>query len=526
MSETARTWTPGHRKRRRRAVGVGRVLLMAAAAGLGWVLWVTRDTYSPHELIPATPPGELYIADLPAQREKLGEAAWWGMFPAGSAAQRLQELLRSDPGVPSWVLNHLFPDVAHVAMVHPENFSEVVVTTRVTRLLALLERFHGLMPGISEDAAGGLALRRVDDAGIYYAVRGRMLAASPSRRALIHALTLSREEALSAEKYAERAEAARSQGVLVGVRGAALPQLRDFVELAEATVAYDGTRVQLSARIRTAPPLTTALVPLLANAVPVELPPPLDGVAAVSLDLGLPLGELMPRLLDAAGMEMTLGEIVSAFAASQGTEAAPLMALGHLFETTGTSFTLSWTGVDVLEMVPVPEFVFWAPAETGILRSAMAELPVPPSGTPVWATYPRFDGDAGAVRLPMMGGPSIEPTFALFEEGLLLSSSRTLHERIVSAGNTLRSDAPGRANLHVVVHPLRLINAVGDLGRELAAMGLLRGFTAETWEATINEMQKAAQSVQVVSLTGLRDGEVLRVEALAILAQPEAAAAQ
>lgn len=63
----------------------------------------------------------------------------------------------------------------------------------------LLERIHTFADFIQDDEAGGLHLRYLPDARLYYAVRGRILIVTPSRDRLVESLTLPAGEAMGAE---------------------------------------------------------------------------------------------------------------------------------------------------------------------------------------------------------------------------------------------------------------------------------------------------------------------------------------
>ncbi|HEX73040.1 MAG TPA: hypothetical protein ENN65_06965, partial [Candidatus Hydrogenedentes bacterium] len=179
-----------HHKRGRRWRWI--LLIVALAALLA--LWITRDSHPIGALLPADQRYHLYIADPLETRMSLGQSRIWSLAPKGSVWAAIPERLLDGPDVPEWLLNNIFNGPCHVSGADLKNFADPLLLTRMSRIGCLVEKLHWAIPGVESDYAGGLRLRRIPDAGVYYAVRGRTFAVSTSRAALIRALTLTSEK--------------------------------------------------------------------------------------------------------------------------------------------------------------------------------------------------------------------------------------------------------------------------------------------------------------------------------------------
>ncbi|HNR30818.1 MAG TPA: hypothetical protein PKI11_08000, partial [Candidatus Hydrogenedentes bacterium] len=192
---------------RRKGGCFGSLLLGTLAVLLVWALWATRDSYSMHELIPDGQHYQVFVGGLLNKRESIAASPAWALAPRGSAIAELPELLRRNFGMPDWLLNNLVYDGCHVSGHDAARFDDVLFVTRMSRVGCLAEKFHRFV-GVAGDFTGGLRLRFFAPANLYYAVRGRVLVASPSRNAVIRAVTLRREDALPQDVLAKGLEEA------------------------------------------------------------------------------------------------------------------------------------------------------------------------------------------------------------------------------------------------------------------------------------------------------------------------------
>jgi hypothetical protein len=174
----------------------------------------------------------------------------------------------------------------------------------------------------------------------------------------------------------------------------------------------------------------------------------------------------------------------------------------------GPGVRLSLNGIDLNEMVPAPELVMTvdAPAD---LKERLAALPPVPADAMSWDSCLRYDPETGRVRLPMIGGPSIEPTAAPYGNALFVSSSATVAEALLAADPKLEP-LPVPANLWVRVDPKACIEAYGSVMETFAGIHMLRGQTPEAVRAmTAKWLESAAAVKEIVASAGWEGGEVV-----------------
>jgi len=511
VSETVRSYSrPGAVTRRRghgRRRASGALLLILATLFL-WVLWTTRDTHAMGGLIPEGQDYQIYMSDFLNKRAQIAESRLWVLVPEDTTLAEVPRMLRDNFGMPEWVLNNLIYGLCHVSGSDLQEFDDLLFVTRMTRVGTLIERFHRFLPGIEKDFAGGLRVRIIPEAGLYYAVRGRVLAVSPSRSALIRALTLTPDTALGNQALAAGLAELGIEDLSAQLELQEEDPLGGYFEELQVAMRLEETAGALVCRGRLRESQRAHLAPLLAQATPRTLQAPPEGLAGISADFGRPLPELWAAL---GGIwESTTGEQPALFTWAEDAE-GDMAALGEMLRlvlgATGASWRLSWHGVDLHEMLPVPELVGRFQADARILEPLFASVPAATAGAPHDAVLRRHP-ETGLVSLPLLGGPSIEPSAALHGGELLLSTSRTVAEAALtapSAGTTLSE----RGNLYIHIDPYAATRAVVNAGMEFAAFGAVRGHTQESFtEAAAGWLETASKMEAVTLLAAHSNGEV------------------
>lgn len=522
MSEIPRTYIPSkragapRRRRMRRFTGLrrgGRIFTTGFLAfllvALAWIAWTTRNTHGMASLIPADQKYQVFMGRFLANREPIANSAVWLLAPEDSLAADLPGLLRDNFGLPEWALNHLVYGPCHVSGRDVAEFGDLLFVTEMSRIGCLAEQFHRFA-GVEGDEAGGLHLRRLPDAGVYYAVRGRMLVVSPSRDAVIRALTLQPDQALTEDALARglgEAGTADLYGKFALSEGDPLggvfEEVRVLVRFGEESLlaAFSGHLAE-SWRVR--------LSGVLGGARPTTLLMPPPGMLQVSANVGKTFEEVCLGLARVLGDgEGRLEEMWQSWEAPEWEEPpgfGPMLA--RILGPAGPGLRLSWRGVDLNEMLPVPIVVATMDMEPAAAAERFAALPPSPAGAHPWEEYPRYDAESGVVFMPLPGGPNIEPVAAMAGGILLLSNSRA------AAGELLASppDAaalPDPGNLWIRLLPAPAMRAVSDVGMLLAENGMLKGFTPDSfarWAARWTEW--AGRVREVAGLGAFQDGDV------------------
>lgn len=521
MSDVARIYVPPKRPgrfrfRRLRRVGFrrkggcfGSVFLGVAGLLLVWALWTTRDSYSLHELIPAGQHYEVLAGGLLDKRESIASSPVWALAPPGSVLSQMPELLRGSFGMPDWLLNNLVYDVCHISGRDAVHFGDVLFITRMSRVGCLAEKFHRFA-GVTSDFAGGLELRYYAPANLYYAVRGRVIAASPSRDAVIRAVTLRKEEAVRAEDLDRATEEAGGADIYGRFEFEPTDPVGDVFMRAGGKLRFDPAGISATLQGTLRETWRARLASLLEKAAPCVLQAPPAGLVEASGDLGKPLNEVILGVIRAADPSGRTEEIWSAWLTGKLDDDTQTVAaiLNGVLGLAGPGWRLCLRGIDLNEMFPAPELAgtFDLPPELG--EEILALLPPPPQDARPWDPYPRRVPDSDMVILPFIGGPSLTPTFALYSGGLFASTSRTVATEVAASGFDKQPLAePG--NLFIRVRPGPLAQNLIDTGRLLARNRLLRGFTEESFaQESAAWLDKAAQVAEATLQAAHQDGEV------------------
>ena len=527
MSESLRTLasadfsTRRYRAKPRRRRGGKLLLLVGALLVAGYGLWLTRDNYPMEQLIPANQAYQILANDILGKRATIAQSKIWKAVPESLGVSAIPKLLGQSPGVPEWVLRNFIPDICHVSGNDLKGFSDVLAITRMTRTGCLLEKCRVFVPGIRRDYAGGLNLRyvplRAGDPGVFYAVRGRLLAVSRSRDALIRSLTLSPEEALAAGSLANMLAESKTDDLRGAVTLSPDEPLGDIFTNIRFAVRVDSAEADVNIYGSLRPEWQSRGKDLLANLVPRKLrgaprgagsygdAPPLE----ISMDLGKPVRELATAL----GRATNLPDQISGLWANESgpaTGKAGDLARGAVafLGPLGPGIRLTWCGVDFNEMIPMPEIVFTFDANQETLANVFDAIPPAPENAQPYDMYARYDPETKRAHIPLIGGPSIEPTAGVYGDTVLLSSSRTVAETLLKKGPAAE-EIPQPGNLFIRVRTKPCAEALVNLGALLAEYGLLKNYSKEQYDqATAPWVSGAAIIEDITVLAAYENGEI------------------
>lgn len=510
--EVVRAYAPGTgRKRRRRGGRGGNLLLGLVAAGLLaslWMLYATRDAMPMHRVVPAGQAYRVLIPDLLRGRAALAASPVWRVAGEQGALAGVPARLSGDFGLPPWVANNTLHGLTHLSGNDTAAFSDWLCVVRMSRIGVLLERLHRFTGEVARDPAGGLALRALPRHGMHYAVRGRLLILSPSRDALIRALTLAPDAAAAPADLAPPGD--RGGDDILHAFAELPPDAPGGAHIASVRISLrlpqDGIRLGVQAVPRAA--LREALPGLLAARDPGSLPAAADGALALSFNAGMPL----PRAWD---------ELRTAFPAlpappgASADDGDPLAALLRAaWNGIGATGWISWVGVAPLATLPVPELVGGLAADAAVgalLANVPADAPVPPDGIDL---TPRRDPETGVAYVDLLGGPDISPCAVADGGRMLAGSSRNALARVAAAPPAGNLPQPGLA--YARLRPEALAADLAALGRELAAIGMIAGLDPPAYEAAAAGWIRRAAAVREIAAllhNPTHDGLRLDIEA-------------
>ena len=511
MSDAVRVYggmKHGARKARGRSYG-GKILVAAVVLAAGWVYWSTRDTHPVQTLIPANRAYHVVAKDVFAKRARLAESQVWNALPPQLGAADVPAKLSQDVGVPQWILNNFVPDACYVMGNDMKTFGDVLVVTRMTRVGALIEKLRGFFSAIEDDYAGGLELHKTG--GLYYGVRGRVLLVSASRPGLIEALTLLPDDALSADALDGMTTSLGDFDIYGRFQLAEDDPLGDVIEHGTFSLRIDKTTAAIRCQSALRAAWREKMAGLLDGVTPQTLVTPPDGVLRVSLDLGKPVETLWKCAGTAFGKQAEMDQLWAKWSAApqDGQSSLPYTAVG-LLGGLGPGVRLSFVGVDLNEIIPAPQLVATLEADAVKVLDAFKALPAPPEGSQPWESYVRYDETAQVIRLPLIGGPSLEPTAGVKGNAVVMSSSRTIAESVLADPATAAPPAmPKAANVYAALNPHDCGKAAFDVAMMLAEAGLLRDHSPQALQDKYGPWLESAAGVKEVSaLAGYDSGNV------------------
>lgn len=494
MSDAIRNYTGtelaarGRRKaaaqtHRRRGRGRGCLLfflILLLIAGI--LVWITWDNYDIERLLPARTNCHIVVHDPLNKRARLAESRIWTVFPESWGLGRVPEILKQDFGMPPWVLNNVFPDTCHILASDLKTFSDPLLVTRMTFVGSFLEHFSRFLSSVEADPAGGLDLRRIPEAGLYYAVRGRILLVSRSRDALIHALALRPEDAIGRESIERITEESGSEDLCGTVTFKPDDFLGGVFKRGAFALRLDAASGAFKCHAVLAPEMQEKFDVLVGGLKPRPLQIPPEGLIEISMDLGKPVQELWTATGKVLDKSEAADQLWNTWVAPrQGAETALPNAALSLLAPLGPGVRLSLRGIDLNEMFPMPELVATFDCDPPTVEKTFETLPQPPPEAMPWDSFLRYDSEKKQLTLPLIGGPSIQPTAVFTGNNLLVSSSRTVAETLL-AGAAAPLPLPDSGNLWIRVKPRACIQSMNDVVALLAESKLLNDASVKSFQ--------------------------------------------
>lgn len=474
------------------------LLAMVAVAAF----WISRDTHDIEEFLPANQPVQVRVEQAITSRATLAESPVWAVLPS-EAAKDLRASLQDPLPVPEWLAKNLLN--RELYWFGDAESGEGVLVSRMTRAGTIAARLGLLMPSIDRDWAGGLYLSTLPEEGVYFAVRGRILIASASRRGVIESLTLADDERAMLEGYlAEPPENTQIAGVTTLSDDLAT---RLGVDRVEFGVVSEPSRFGVIAR-GTLADGHSPLGALFAGSRPSTLHAPAAAPAAVVVNLDAPLRDVSIALGEAAGTNWPDAAQWEEWSIPPDDE-RDRPAMGELLAGLGPELHVTLHDVDPYEVLPVPEIVVWNPNPPAGLADRVASFPAPAPGPSIASVRASYDSETGVVRIPAPGGDSLEPSGAFHGDRFVFSTSLARLNTILSGAKATES-LPGANNAYVRIQPNRVLDTLGTAGGVLAENGLLEGHNPESFKRQIAEWRdqfKTIDSVEAVLRTA--DGDVI-----------------
>lgn len=491
MTDVVRNYSAGRTRRRSRSGSRSHsavlIPIIGAAVFAAYAFWISRDLYALNEFIERDPEVSLYISRPLDYREEIAAADIWNVFPANHEARSIPDLLRKDWGMREWIQRNAIGSEAYVY----SNEEGLLFLTRMSPVGVLTERAYRKLPRVKIEETGGLGIRYYADEEMYYAVRGRILLASSTRRSLIRALTLNESERAS--------EWHRPGSGTDGHVGGQVRLGEDATQMSSIRFAlrFDEEQFDGRFRIELNDDWKLRLDPLFSESRPEPIGGIYPGPLRVAASLELPIRDLVGVLDDVVRRDPSWQSEWDAWASETEGTMGPLLTswLGD----TESRFSMVWQDVDLNQVVPVPEAAIRVHGNEGKFADAFGQLPPPPTDAALDDGLAYYDSEAGRAEFPLTTGSGTLPVAHQVSGGLLLATSRTLSENLAGAPS-LGLDAPDGANLYIGVDPEECIGLFEQAGLLLADEDLLVDHSVESLDELIREWSGRASFVNEAEL--------------------------
>jgi hypothetical protein len=489
----------GLRLGRKRRPVLRYIVLTLIAVVPASAFWFTRDTTAMGRLIPRDQQYALLFPDLIEGRKVIARSALWQALPPGVEAANMQQMLQEDFGLPEWLINNVAVGPVHVSGTDLEGFGDALIVTRMTRLGTLLQHLGRWTDAMELDPAGGLDLRRLKDAGLWLAVRGRVMLASRDRNALIRALVLTEEEALGEAAMEQTLETAAGEMLQARVRAEALPWASEHVSAAglQCWLNDEAARAVLTCRLSDTAKGQWA--PLLAKATPRALRPAPPGPLRISADLGLPAAQAWAAIASMFGVEGFDAAAAIEGLVEESVRPVAGPALRGAVEGLRSGWSISYRGINQMAFAPMPRFAGLFSADAAMLRALTKDFPPLPDGIPAWQSIPRLSADGRYVEMPLFGGDDLHPVLAPQGGRLLVATAKDDALELLSAAPPAAATEV-KGNILVEVESAPLVQDALNTGLQLAELRLVRGHTPESLGAWFAPWQAAAERVTSATL--------------------------
>lgn len=464
--------------------------------------WTTRDNWPMARLVPSDAAYQLCATDLLRNRKEIAASRVWELAPKDSPVTEARAALAGNLGMPEWIVNNLVYGLGLVSGPDLRDPSSALFVTSISRIGCILERLRHFTDTVQDDHAGGLDLRHVPSADLYYTIRGRVLVASRDRAALVRALTLPEDEALSDEDFQAIQQAAMGRNVLATLRPRESDPLGAQFQRLDATVALKQDAVQLDCKALPRKDFAIALGAIFNSDTIPTLQAPVQGLVELSANFGKPFPEVWSALqLAFPGdpiLETMRGGIQSA-AEGLGDKAG---MVGKVLNGLGTGVSLSWTGIDPLEIVPAPQIFARIDAPDAAGYEVLLKIGIKDRAPRAVEAdlLPYYDEAEKLAIFPLLGGPALHPAVAMHDKAILLATSTTLMRDIL-AGNVPTAEDGAQGHLLARVRVAPATAALLDAAQDLADSGYMRGFNGDQYRAFADQWK--ARAAQVDELTGL-----------------------
>ena len=186
----------GRKRRRRRKqpkYGLYFLFILFIAGIVAFEMWSTSDRYPMEHFVPTDQDYLFFINDIHTAGTQVASSQVWNALPESMHLGWVPTRINADFPIPDWVRNNFIDEKCCIAGNDFQEFSDEIFITKTTWIGSLIDDLYWLLPMIHKDNESEISIRKWPKGNRFFAVRGRVLIASPSREALVKLLISSRD---------------------------------------------------------------------------------------------------------------------------------------------------------------------------------------------------------------------------------------------------------------------------------------------------------------------------------------------
>ena len=485
------------------------ILLLLVASGI-YIWWVSRDSHEIRPFISNNPAAVIVVHDAFLNRDSVFGSPAWLALPEDARQHPVPSMFAVNFDAPDWVLRNLFG--RHVLAVAPGegDFEDAIYISKMSRFGVIIERALRRTSGNTLDVAGGLKLRLLAVDGIYYAVRGRLLIAGTSRRALIRTLTLDDAERVAPEDWDESIWDAGSEDVRGTFRLGDDSRWSEYFAGIGFALRVEPEQAVLKLKMPCTDAFYDEFIPSLAGTGPTPLYMPESGTIQFAADIGATYEstfQILERVLE-ADSDAEEPWLVGLLERNTPTESAKLL------QSTGTSIARTWHGYALGDIVPAHTTSTIVRNIGEAVAQAMSEAStdVPANFEPMTR---RRNTDNDWLEISSIGGPSLTEVIVLnaSQQTVFATSSINQAELNGWSGSASASTLDQPGNLYVRINPGAVLTEYEARIAELEAGFGITSEQALEYGNQIALRRDQVRSIREIELTAEHDPQTRTIQA-------------
>lgn len=481
-----------------------RAVILLVVGSIIFAFWISRDTHDIEVFIERDPNSLFVVQELLQNRERFFASPVWNGLSDSAKSNSVATVLATPLSVPEWVSRNVIGRYALVTTQHETRSDQAVYMTKMSRVGTVLERVLRPTRVTRSEKSGGLRLRVLSEAGLFYAVRGRVLLVSASRRALIHTLTLSDDERLPEGEWDDSVWNLGPDLVRGHVTLSPDSRWSDYFGSIAFAFELNDTEGALRIRVRPNENLYSKLVPQLRGKEATKLIRPLPGALTLSTDLGISyteLEELIRTVVEPNASDDAPWNI--GFLDDRNTNRNEYTQ--SILGSAGTKIAQTWHGYTLDDIEPTTKLTTIAEFSGDEFENAFNAATENERVGAFEACSVYADPEASWLEIETVGGPASTSILGLSTDGdtglhLFSATSEREANRLGWKDNRITSLLDEQANLRITADLSALLAEYEAYSSARASMGQFSESEANERFNNIARLRDRARSIRNVEI--------------------------